>query len=131
VELLDTHIWVWWTSRSAKLAKRELHRLDRLSEEGNLSIASISLWEVANLVSLGRLKLTMPLAEWLDVASSPERIKVQPITAPIAAEVATLPASLHRDPADRLIIATARILSRKLRTRDQKIINSGLVEISG
>ncbi len=127
--LLDTHIWIWWITRSDRLSKSELRKLDKLSKEGGISISSISLWEMANLVSLNRITPNMPLREWLESATDPLFVKVLPITAQISAEVAVLPDSLHRDPADRLIIATSRALQIPLFTVDRKIIKSGLAEI--
>lgn len=127
--LLDTHIWIWWITRSERLSKAELRKLDKLSKQGGISISSISLWEMANLVSLNRITPNMPLREWLEVATDPLFVKVIPITADISAEISVLPDSLHRDPADRLIIATSRVLQIPLFTFDRKIIQSGLVEV--
>lgn len=127
--LLDTHIWIWWISRSNRLTSDELASLDALSTSGDISIASISLWEMANLVSLKRLTLNRSLDDWLQAATDPMFVKVHRISPKVSAEIAVLPETLHRDPADRLIIATARVLKHPLHTLDQKIIDSGLVEI--
>lgn len=128
MQLLDTHIWVWWLTRAkGKLSPAKLKKLDQLSDQENLAISSISLWEVANLHSLGRLDFSIPLREWLEKASDVRIVRVEPISPAIAAEVATLPDWLHRDPADRLIIATARTLGIPLATLDSKIIESKLV----
>ena len=128
MQLLDTHIWVWWlTQTKGKLSPAKLKKLDRVSEQGELAISAISLWEVANLHSLGRINFSIPLREWLKKASDARVVKVEPISPEIAAEVAALPDWLHRDPANRLIIATARTLGIPLATRDRKIIESGIV----
>lgn len=128
MQLLDTHIWVWWlTKAKGKLSAAKLKKLDQLSEQEALAISAISLWEVANLHSLGRINFSIPLREWLKDASDARVVCVEPISPEIAAEVATLPDWLHRDPADRLIIATARTLGIPLTTHDKKIIESELV----
>ena len=128
MQLLDTHIWVWWLTRTkGKLSAAKLKKLDQLSEQEALAISAISLWEVANLHSLGRINFSIPLHEWLEKASDIRVVHVELISPKIAAEVATLPDWLHRDPADRLIIATARTLGVPLTTHDKKIIESQLV----
>ena len=87
----------------------------------------MTLWEIATLQSLGRIRLHLSLPKWFEQAlRTPylERIRISPA---IAAEVAALPDSLHRDPADRVLIATARVLEVPLLTRDRRILESKLV----
>lgn len=79
------------------------------------------------LVDLGRLQLDRPLPDWLALACS--AVEVLPVTVAVAAEVAALPATFHRDPADRLIVATARVHGLPLLSRDRKIQKFGLVPI--
>ena len=128
--LLDTHAWIWWLRGSAggsQLSARETAALDALPFDQRPALCDISLWEVAMLVDLGRLQLDRPLAHWLALACL--AVEVLPITAAVAVEVAALPASFHRDPADRLIVATARVHGLPLLSRDGKIQRSGLVPI--
>lgn len=129
MQLLDTHIWVWWLTRTkGKLSPAKLRKLDQLSDQEELAVSAISLWEVANLHSLGRINFSIPLRDWLKKASDVRVVHVEPISPEIAAEVAALPDWLHRDPADRLIIATARTLGIPLTTHDKKIVQSELVQ---
>src|SRR5688572_19231185 len=86
------------------------------------------LMGIATLLELNRIKLSLPLREWLDRATAPPRVECTPITPAVAAEVAALPGWFHRDPADRIIVATARIHGARLLTRDERIIDAGLVE---
>ena len=123
--VLDTHVLVWWVSRPDRLTKPIQTAIDRA--DGPLVVPDIVLWEVATLVSLGRLTLTMPVSEWLARATAKPLAQIQPITPAIAAEVAGLPDSFHRDPADRLIVSTARVLDLPLLTLDERIRASGLV----
>ena len=90
-------------------------------------MSDITLWEIATLVSLGRIHLHLPLQEWLEKATVPPLVQRVPITPAIAAEVAQLPDSFHRDPADRIIVSSARVLGATLLTQDDRIIESGLV----
>jgi PIN domain nuclease of toxin-antitoxin system len=98
---------------------------------GPILVSDISLWEIATLVQLRRIKLTLPLREWLDLATCPPRVERTPISPAVAAEVANLPAHFHRDPADRIIVATARVLKATLLTSDERIIAAKVVPTIG
>jgi PIN domain nuclease of toxin-antitoxin system len=127
---LDTHAWVWWLcgpAEGSRLSPRETAALDELPPDRRPELSSISLGEVATLVELRRLVLDRPLFDWLSLACS--AVEILPITAAIAAEVAALPASFHRDPADRLIAATVRIHNLPLLSRDNKILAADLVSV--
>jgi len=87
-----------------------------------------SLWEVACLVTLGRLRPRLPLRDWLEAAVAPPLVQRVSISPAIASEVAALPSAFHRDPADRIIVASARTMGATLLTTDRRIIESGLVE---
>ena len=127
--LLDTHIWVWWVVGDERLSPKLVARLDSYPETNRPVISAISLWEVAMLVGLGRLDLKMTLDEWFRHAGNAATIQTSPITTHIAAEVATLPATFHRDPADRIIVATSRQRNIPLLTLDRRIAESGLVRL--
>lgn len=124
--LLDTHIFLWWMEGSSRLSKAQREVLDSASAKNPLWVSDITLWEIATLVSLGRLLPQKPLRAWLEEATAPPLVKRVGISPEIAAEVAGLPDSLHRDPADRVLIATARVLGALLLTQDQKILAANL-----
>lgn len=127
--LLDTHIWIWWMLGDPGLSRSERDALDALPGDSRPVISDISLWEFATLVDLGRIKIDCPVEDWLRIAASPATVRVQPITPGIVAEMNRLPAGFHRDPADRLIVATARFLKLSLATKDRKIRGSRLVSL--
>lgn len=127
--LLDTHAWVWWVQGDARLGRHIVEKLDRLPADDRPSISDISLWEVATLASLGRIEFPGTLESWLAIAASPKTVRVLPVTPRIAAEVARLPDSFHRDPADRLIVATSRVHGLRVLTKDAAIAKSGLVKL--
>jgi PIN domain nuclease of toxin-antitoxin system len=79
------------------------------------------------LFSLGRIELDVPLREWLESASAEPLVRRCAISPAVAAEVAALPDSFHRDPADRILVATARVFGATLLTMDKRIIASKLV----
>jgi PIN domain nuclease of toxin-antitoxin system len=126
--LLDTHAWLWWMDRSERLGPHTLSALDALDAENRPYLSDISLWEVAMLVDLGRIELRLPLQLWLDTAAHPRSVRVVPITPAIAAATAGLPATFHRDPADRLIVGTCRAMGLPIVTHDQRITRARLVK---
>ena len=127
--VLDTHILLWWLSGSGRLPPSYLDAIGAADEETPLLLPEICLWEIATLHGLGRISLSLPLRDWLEKASAPPLVRRVGISPAIAAEVASLPDTFHRDPADRLIVATARVFGATLMTRDQAIFRSGLVPV--
>ena len=126
--LLDTHVLLWWLDDRDRLSAAQREIINGVNNKAPLLVSDISLWEVAMLHSLGRIRLLIPLREWLDKAAAPPLVQRYGISPAIAAEVAALPASFHRDPADRILVATARVLGAALLTQDRRIIDAALVD---
>lgn len=126
--LLDTHAWIWWVDQDRRLGAAAIAALDQLPVDQRPFLSDISLWEVATLVERGRLELDVPLSEWLDAAAHPRSVRLLPISPAIAAGIAALPGTFHRDPADRVIVATSRVMGLPLLTHDTRIIRSRLVK---
>lgn len=102
--VLDTPIWVRWVDPSADPLSPGL--VEKIEQADRLAVSAITCWEVAWLVRRGRLELKLSLADWLDQALEGSGIICLPIERRITLRAAALPEH-HRDPADRLIIATA------------------------
>ena len=124
--VLDTHIWVWWV-HGERLSPEQLERLSGFEEEG-LGVSIFSCWEVAKLVERGRLKLRRSVAEWFDHALAYPGVQLLELTPEIIIDSTSLPGSFHRDPADELIVATARVRRCSLATADKRILNYEHVE---
>jgi PIN domain nuclease of toxin-antitoxin system len=99
------------------------HTIDRAATTGTLRIAAISLWEVALLASRGRIVLGRPIDSWLAEALADPAPAIDPLSPQIAVEACSLPEAFHRDSADRMIVATARVTGAVLLTRDQQILD--------
>ena len=127
VPLLDTHAWIWWVEQDARLGAKAIAVLDSLPADRRPFLCDISLWEVATLVERERLHLDVSLSEWLEAAAHPRSVRVLPLSPKIAAEVARLPDSFHRDPADRIIVAASRAHRLPVLTHDDRIRRSRLV----
>ncbi len=125
--LLDTHAWIWWIDGDRRLGRRAVARLDRLPPDNRPRLSAISLWEVATLVNLRRLDCPPSFDSWIARAADPASVQLLPITPEIASEVARLPGVYRHDPADRLIVATARIHQLPVLTTDRAMLESKLV----
>lgn len=121
--LLDTHVWIWFMLASPELATGGRTAINRAAASGQLRIAAISLWEAALLASRGRVALGRPLAQWIGEAVSAPGLAIEPLLPQIAVEACGLPEAFHRDPADRMIVATARVTGAVLMTRDRQILD--------
>jgi PIN domain nuclease of toxin-antitoxin system len=123
--LLDTHVWVWWLTGLPQLPSRYRRELENLPAPPFLSV--ISLWEVSILIEKSRLILQPSPQKWVASASRSDAVQLVQITAAISDELFSLPASLPRDPADRLIAATARALDVPVLTMDRAMLRSGAI----
>ena len=127
--LLDTHVWVWWLTPDSPLSKRERLGLDQLAQRRELGLSAISLWEAQMLNRKRRLVLPMAFADWIEQAADDRMLTTIPLDLRVVIALDQLPKRFHGDPADRLIVATARSHGLSLATRDATIRRSRLVPI--
>lgn len=117
--VLDTHAWLWWVNSVPDALPAPL--LDKLESAGTrVGVASISCLEVALLARKGRIELPCALNRWFALALGESQIELLPLTPEIATASTVLP-DIHKDPADRIIIATAQSHSATLATADETI----------
>ncbi len=128
--LLDTHIWVWWVHRDEHLPARLRTFIER-HESATLGVSAISCWEVAKLVERGRLRLPMPTGDWLHAALTYPGVRLLDLTPDICVHSCSLPGDFHADPADQIIVATARHHRVGLVTLDARIRGYPHVQIAG
>jgi PIN domain nuclease of toxin-antitoxin system len=127
--LLDTHVWIWWLTGQADLPSRERAALDALAERELPILSAISLWESRMLHCKGRLRLQVPFDRWLREASAPDVVRIAPLDQDVVLGLLDLPRRFHGDPADRIIVATARVLDLTLATHDRKIRRARIVRL--
>jgi PIN domain nuclease of toxin-antitoxin system len=120
VILIDTQVLVWSALGDQRLGQRCRQELD---EAPNLYMSPISAWEIAMLAEKRRFRLGMTISGWVAQAVEVHGVKWAQLTADIAVDAGTLPGQIHGDPADRLIIATARALNCPLLTADRTILD--------
>jgi PIN domain nuclease of toxin-antitoxin system len=119
--VLDTHAWIWWVTKDRRLSGRARTTIERSSGRGELYLSIFSVWEMAKKVEKGQLALDRPLDEWLDAALAVEGIQLAELTRPVVVDSCRLPQPFHGDPADQIIVATARSLEAAVVTRDERL----------
>jgi PIN domain nuclease of toxin-antitoxin system len=124
--LLDTHYWIWLQfGVREQLTPPVLKAVDQAAASGNLLLSVMSVWELGLLEAKGRIELYAPCEEWVRTALAMPGLSVAPLTPEIALASSRLPEPFHGDPADRIIVATARTMGARLATRDSKILEYG------
>jgi PIN domain nuclease of toxin-antitoxin system len=123
--LLDTHVWIWWSIGADQLLSPKAREVLAASKKW---VSAISCWELAKLVEKKRLGLAIHPLAWIKRSLQAGNIRVADLTPEIAVE-STMLSGFHADPADQIIVATARILGLPLITSDTRILNFSSVEI--
>jgi PIN domain nuclease of toxin-antitoxin system len=124
VIVVDTHAWVWWLTKPDKVGRKAARAIEKADRIG---VPAICVWEVATKAQMGRLKFDRPYDVWIDEALTEDsRIELLHLSPRISIDAVRLSWG-HRDPADRMIVATARAHDAALVTADQQMRKSGLV----
>lgn len=126
--LLDTHVLLWLCLEPRRLSRRAAAAIRRSLASGGLGVASISLWEIAMLVAFGRLSPRGTPDAWLATLIETSGVVVKELTPTVAVLSTQFPGDFPRDPADRLIGATARAEGLPLVTRDERMRASSLLK---
>lgn len=124
--ILDTHIWIWWVHGDRKLSQ-SANQIIQSHESTGLGISAISCWEVAKLVEYQRLKLPCEVLDWLNQALAYPGITLIELTPEIVVASTQLP-GFHSDPADQIIVATAKVYDCPLVTVDTRIIGYSAIQ---
>jgi len=120
--LIDTHALIWAIQNRKDLGLNSRTLIDTAQRAKAVFVASITPWEMSMLVDKGRLELGRPLRDWMDSTLSLPGVQLAPLEPAIAMDAGSLPGSIHGDPSDRIIIATARWLRCPLLTADRRIL---------
>lgn len=120
--VLDTHVLIWLVSNPEKLSKKAKKLIDNEIKKRPLLVSSISVWEIFMLMQKRRLILTLDSNTWMEKVEQLPFLQFVPIDNTIASKSVLLPNLIHQDPADRMIIATARENGATLITSDKKIL---------
>jgi PIN domain nuclease of toxin-antitoxin system len=119
--LLDTHTLIWFFSQESQLSHKALKTIETAKKENNIFVSAISVWEISMLVKKDKLILKQDVDKWLEIVKRTSYVTYCPIDAEIARQSVILPKFDNPDPADRIIIATARKLNVPIVTKDKKM----------
>ncbi len=125
VILIDTHVLIWLVHGNPRLGMKARAAIDRAAAAGALHISSITPWEIAMLDQKGRLSLGKDVSVWIKEALDLPGVQLTPFLPSIAVDSVRLPAAAPADPADRIIIASARHLGVGLLSADKPILRYG------
>lgn len=124
--LLDTHVWIWFQRGDAVQIKSEVRQeLSVWQDQELLYVSPISAWELGLLIASSYLDLGTSIDSFVETAITERGLQVVPLTPGILIESTRLPGDLHRDPADRILAATARAQGLTLVTRDKALLRYG------
>lgn len=123
--LLDTHVWIWAFEGSERLGVKCRKALGSKSAERLVS--PVSTMEIARLVARGEIELACPLQEWVARSMAALQLRTIELEHASAIEAYALPEPFHPDPADRLLVATARVHNLRIATADSRILKYGSV----
>lgn len=119
--LLDTHALVWWCNGDPRLSGRARRAIDDERKFDEVAASSFSCWEIAILVQNNRLDLSASVSDWLATVMQFRAIRFIAVNNEIAVASVQLPGNIHKDPADRIIVATARSLGVPIVTADRQL----------
>ena len=126
--VLDTHAWVWWLSNPENLSEAAGNTIESAIRDAEILISSISAWEIALLVATNRLKLTMAVSDWIGRSEGLPFVRFVPVDNRIAVNAVSLKEPFHKDPADRIIVATAASEGVPIITKDARLLDYPHVE---
>ena len=113
-------MWIWSQERPDRLGRRTARLL--LAPQHVNRVCTISTLEIARLLAAGHITLSMPLRDWIEQSLVALAAETVPVTHEMAAEAYALPGAFHRDPADRVLVAAARLQGWTLVTADDRIL---------
>ena len=119
--VLDTHVWIWWNMQPGKLSKKVYSLIQNTLKYEELLLSAISPWEFCKLLEKGRLGVSCDPEGWIDEALKMPKLRVVPLTPKISYRATVLPQPFHNDPADQIIVATAREENATLISKDELI----------
>jgi PIN domain nuclease of toxin-antitoxin system len=120
--LIDTHYWIWYVAAAReRLTDQNVRLIRETAAAGRLTVSAISVWEIAMLESKNRIQLQKSCTQWIEDALTMPGLTLAPLSPSISIQSNHLPGDFHGDPADRIIVATARVMGARLLTSDKNI----------
>ena len=121
--LLDTHVWIWWHSNPEILSFKVLSAISENTKYEEILLSAISIWEFCKLIEKKKIEISSNPENWINNSLSMPKLRLVPLTPTISYHSTTLPQPFHNDPADQIIVATAREENAIIITKDKLIHN--------
>ena len=121
--VLDTHTWIWWNMSPDKLSRRVKGIIGNAQSYEELLLSAISPWEFSKLLEKGRIGISCNPEDWIETALEMPKLRLVPLSPILAYRSTVLPQPFHDDPADQIIVATAREEKATILTKDQRILS--------
>ena len=118
--LLDTHTWIWWNMNPQKLSKKVKEIIGKSDLYDEMLLSAISPWEFSKLLEKKRIGISCNPEDWINVALDMPKLRIIPLSPILSYRSTVLPQPFHNDPADQIIVATARAENATLLTKDEK-----------
>ena len=120
--LLDTHTWIWWHMHPQNLSRKVNILIGNTSRYDELLLSAISPWEFSKLLEKGRIGISCDPEGWINAALDLPKLRLVHISPILAYRSTILPQPFHNDPADQIIVATAREENATVLTKDKNIL---------
>ncbi|MCB9913469.1 MAG: type II toxin-antitoxin system VapC family toxin [Planctomycetes bacterium] len=126
--LLDTHAWVWWNMAPKRLSRKARATMENAEGYSELLLSAISAWEFCRLLEKKRIGISCDPEEWMSEPLRMPKLRLVPLTPAIAYRSTILPQPFHDDPADQIIVVTAREENATIISKDRKRVTGDLME---
>ena len=120
--MLDTHTWIWWHMNPQKLSQKVKRIIGNTNEYDEILLSAISPWEFCKLLEKKRIGISCDPENWINSALDMPKFRLVPLSPILAYRSTVLPQPFHDDPADQIIVATAREENATILTKDERIL---------
>ena len=120
--LLDTHTWIWWHMHPENLSRKVMTLIGDTSKYDELLLSAISPWEFSKLLEKGRIGISCDPEDWIKEALDLPKLRLVHLSPVLAYRSTILPQPFHDDPADQIIVASARAENATILTKDKNIL---------
>lgn len=120
--LLDTHTWIWWHMNTQNLSQKVKRLIGDTSKYDELLLSAISPWEFSKLLEKKRIGISCDPEDWINRALDMPKLRLVPLSPVLAYHSTVLPQPFHNDPADQIIVASAREENAAILTKDERIL---------
>lgn len=120
--LLDTHTWIWWNMNPQNLSQRVTEIISNIDAYEEMLLSAISPWEFSKLLEKQRIGISCNPEDWIHIAIDMPKLRIAPLSPILSYRSTVLPQPFHNDPADQIIVATAREENATILTKDEKIL---------